>query len=60
MRRVPTVLLLVVALAVAGRATAQSAPSGQEKPATRTQSTATTTDAGNTPDTRPATPTFCR
>jgi hypothetical protein len=58
MRRVPTVLLLVVALAVAGRATVQSVPDGQEKPATQTQLMAVTTDAGNSRDARPATATF--
>src|SRR5512144_730413 len=58
MRRVTTVLLLVVALAVAGRPTAQTTQSDQGKPATQTQATSTTTDAGTTRDTRPATTTF--
>lgn len=59
MRRATTVLLLVGALAVAGRATAQSGQGDQQKPATQTQAQSTsTTDASSTRDTRPATTTF--
>ncbi len=55
MRRATTVFLLVGALAVAGRATAQSGQADQAKPATQTQATPAT-DAAR--DTRPATTTF--
>lgn len=57
MRRATTVLLLVAALAVAGRATAQTAQSDQSQPATQTQATPAS-DAASTRDTRPAFTTF--
>ena len=58
MRRATTAFLLVVALAVAGRASAQ--PAGQSdaaKPATQTQATPAN-DAATAQNTRPATTTF--